>query len=84
MRPSARTPVRPATHHSSSHWSFLWPQAPSKEDKELWDRVAELGVHDPLPAELPASLYFSLQGVLRCGHFADLLQPYLECFPPDK
>jgi hypothetical protein len=37
-----------------------------------------------LPAEMPHALYCTLGGVLRCGQYVDLIQPYLQCFPPEK
>ncbi|KAF5832241.1 P-loop containing nucleoside triphosphate hydrolase protein, partial [Dunaliella salina] len=53
-------------------------------DEELWKTLSNLGPDDPLPADMPASLYFSLSSLIRCGDYAKLLEPYFQHFPPEN
>eukprot|EP00983_Pelagomonas_calceolata_P116962 1160370-Pelagomonas_calceolata.AAC.3 len=43
-----------------------------------------LNAQDPLPDDMPASLYFSLSSLVRCGDYAKMLEPYFQHFPPEK
>ncbi len=72
------------------------PQIPERV-RDLWRRLEALPPSDPLPADLPAVLYGTEDGAstastaptllgstLQCAMYAQLLQPYLARFPPDR
>ena len=51
---------------------------------EAWARLKTLGPTEPLPQDMPHQLYFRLYCLLQCGKYAELLEPYLKLFGPEK
>lgn len=47
-------------------------------------RLHHAAPQEPLPAEMPATLYFSLPSLMRCGDYSTCLGPYLDAFPPER
>lgn len=72
-------------------WSFMEdvtaadPRfAETMDDVRFWERVERLEPGDPLPQDLPARLYGRASTALRCAHYADRAQPFLDRFPKEK
>lgn len=56
----------------------------SKEDTEMWEKLRKLKPEEPLPPEMPETLYFKLASYIRGGRFADNVQPFFEHFPTEN
>ncbi|KAI3436813.1 hypothetical protein D9Q98_006223 [Chlorella vulgaris] len=54
--------------------------AESPDDVRFWNQVATLPPGAALPEDLNQRLYFSPYGLLRCGHYADRIAPFLRHF----
>ena len=72
-------------------WSFMEdvkaadPRfAETIDDRRFWQKLESLAPDEPLPNELPAKLYGRASTALRCAHYADRIEPFLERFPKEK
>lgn len=47
-------------------------------------QVSALKPEDPLPEDLMRRFYFTPYALLRCGRYAERIQPFLKHFKPEK
>lgn len=60
------------------------PPQDFKEEEALWLELKALKSDDPLPERLPELFYTRLGCLIRCGEYADRIEPFLEHFPREK
>ena len=54
------------------------------DEAALWDELTALPVTAPLPEQLPHLFYGRLGSLLRCGLYADRVEPFLQHFPREN
>ena len=55
-----------------------------KEDEAFWSELKALLPEDPLPERMPELFYTRLGSLMRCGEYAERIEPFLDHFPREK